>query len=507
MKVTVLATLVCLVHASGCADDTAPGTTTDTAETISGDTTGDAGGTPDVSALDATGPDAEPDGTPPDAEPELPSCPSDCGLLATCSADTNYACEPLVGACLDSEGVGESGYCDWQANLDGLESCRLAFNGDDPGFVSCVQTAGGFATEACSSCFAGLSRCAASSCGFECVASFSLTECVGCLDQNCQEEWACAGIYECPCTKTCPQDGRPCGDDGCGGSCGECDQGANDTCNADTQQCQCQPDCTGKQCGDDGCGGNCNDCLFGVCDDATGQCVCTPDCNGKVCGDDGCGNTCSPGCADGSTCSDDQTQCVCEPDCEGKVCGPDGCGGTCGSCQSPNQACLEGSCAIGGTCDLPIVIDPVLPTVYEGSTSVSVGAENNVYYESSWCQLGLDFQTQNPPKGSDSRDAIHAFTAPTNHDYRITLEPVDPNDATDTFAGILYLAGDCADIENTCIWTADESVFDKGTTKTIDFQGDANVTYYIIVDGRDNMSDVGPYTLTVDYLATSSPSP
>jgi len=35
----------------------------------------------------------------------------------------------------------------------------------------------------------------------------------------------------------------------------------------------CQPDCTGKVCGDDGCGGPCGECpTFATCDDATGAC-------------------------------------------------------------------------------------------------------------------------------------------------------------------------------------------------------------------------------------------
>src|SRR5690606_28365577 len=60
--------------------------------------------------------------------------------------------------------------------------------------------------------------------------------------------------------------------------------------------CSCTPDCTGKQCGDDGCNGSC-----GVCNDAVEKfceadqrCTdaCTPRCDGRTCGDDGCGGTC-----------------------------------------------------------------------------------------------------------------------------------------------------------------------------------------------------------------------
>src|SRR5688500_164038 len=44
-----------------------------------------------------------------------------------------------------------------------------------------------------------------------------------------------------PCVPVCSAT-RVCGDDGCGGSCGQC--AANDTCQSGS--CICAPDCTGK---------------------------------------------------------------------------------------------------------------------------------------------------------------------------------------------------------------------------------------------------------------------
>ena len=65
----------------------------------------------------------------------------------------------------------------------------------------------------------------------------------------------------------------------------------------------CKPGCEGKECGDDGCGGSCGECVEGVtcCE---GVC-CTPDCEGKTCGDDGCGGSCGEwaeveGCVNGA---------------------------------------------------------------------------------------------------------------------------------------------------------------------------------------------------------------
>ncbi|KAG7349079.1 glycosyl hydrolase family 16 protein [Nitzschia inconspicua] len=57
-------------------------------------------------------------------------------------------------------------------------------------------------------------------------------------------------------------DGNFCGDDQCGGSCGDCGEG--NVCNVD-HRCypeNCEPQCTDRECGEDGCGGYC-----GTCDD------------------------------------------------------------------------------------------------------------------------------------------------------------------------------------------------------------------------------------------------
>ncbi|NOZ85815.1 MAG: hypothetical protein GXP49_06065 [Deltaproteobacteria bacterium] len=49
-----------------------------------------------------------------------------------------------------------------------------------------------------------------------------------------------------------------CGDNGCGGSCGNCP--GDQVCNKGTCGHECTPDCTGRECGDDGCGGSCGTC-------------------------------------------------------------------------------------------------------------------------------------------------------------------------------------------------------------------------------------------------------
>jgi hypothetical protein len=109
------------------------------------------------------------------------------------------------------------------------------------------------------------------------------------------------------CVPEC--ESRFCGDDGCGGSCGECEAptvctagpGVSRTCIAEG----CQPDCAGRICGNDGCGGSCGTCGAGqVCRVSTSTCenacdhfdpVCNPGCsNGEYCGSDCACHPCTP---------------------------------------------------------------------------------------------------------------------------------------------------------------------------------------------------------------------
>ncbi len=213
-------------------------------------------------------------------------------------------------------------------------------------------------------------------------------------------------------------DGRDCGDDGCGGSCGEClswcfpgcESGepfpAPELCDLESGVCGsvCCPNCCNKECGDDGCGGVCGECPVNgyctggggcgcdflecgegccaegeICTD--GELCCLPDCDGKICGDDGCGGNCGKCekgfeciegfqcvcgfegcgddcCGDGQACTEDG---CCTPECGGKECGSDGCGYDCGTCEENMtcdnfqcicafEGCGESCCADGEIC-------------------------------------------------------------------------------------------------------------------------------------------------------------
>ncbi len=103
----------------------------------------------------------------------------------------------------------------------------------------------------------------------------------------------------------------------------------------------CTPGCQGKQCGPDGCGGTCGSCVALPASKCSGASVETyPDGSG-ACLQGQCNYTptlvgCANGCS-GAKCID------CTPNCAGKACGDDGCGGSCGKCGS-NQTCAAGAC-------------------------------------------------------------------------------------------------------------------------------------------------------------------
>ena len=73
------------------------------------------------------------------------------------------------------------------------------------------------------------------------------------IDPECEGDSVGCVDGVCVCFPQCT--GKECGDDGCGGSCGEC--GAGWQCDGDQQ---CFDPCVGKECGDDGYGGSCGAC-------------------------------------------------------------------------------------------------------------------------------------------------------------------------------------------------------------------------------------------------------
>jgi hypothetical protein len=78
-------------------------------------------------------------------------------------------------------------------------------------------------------------------------------------------------------------------------------------CGGSSGSQECEPNCTNRNCGDDGCGGSCGECS-GICESQVGQCMtiptfCIPSCVMRSCGDDGCGGSCGQ-CTNGACDSD-----------------------------------------------------------------------------------------------------------------------------------------------------------------------------------------------------------
>ena len=159
---------------------------------------------------------------------------------------------------------------------------------------------------------------------------------------ECPKDHVCVdGGADC-CMPKCQ--GKLCGDDGCEGSCGDCPEGSQ--CNG-YNQCApiCVPNCEDKECGADGCDGDCGECPPGKGCGPQGLCtLCVPLCDDKECGDDGCGGSCGA-CPFGYECVNDECAEPCAPVCAGKDCGDDGCKGSCGTCL-PGETCVESQCII-----------------------------------------------------------------------------------------------------------------------------------------------------------------
>jgi hypothetical protein len=200
-----------------------------------------------------------------------------------------------------------------------------------------------------------------------------------CIDVNagklgCVECWLFDDISEpCPGGQTCDSDASACV---CGGgvaACGdECCATVDYVCNA-ANEC-CEPQCDGKDCGSDNCGGSCGTCVEGeFCNASACQTECLDDCDEenelkcaveggdffekceKVCDDCGKGGGICLKKGDPVYCEENeeckQGECVCVPDCDGKICGSDGCEGSCGECEGDFIKCNADGTLCGCDCE------------------------------------------------------------------------------------------------------------------------------------------------------------
>ena len=343
---------------------------------------------------------------------------------ATCDLDGTCACDPGTtpcgaNCCAPGQACHQGACCapacaGKECGPDGCGGeCSSCANGWDCQTGICV------CQPACAGKECGLDGCGGT-CAPGCTGNENCQEgtCT-CLNVPCGDaccppgHWCDSGQCACPAECT----GKECGPDKCGGTCppgcgtnqhcteGQCfcdGAACGESCCDPGQGCYqgacCAPDCEGKICGPNGCGGSCGlcgseqECVDGqcTCDDVVcgaaccesfqvcdqGAC-CTPACFAEwQCGDDGCGGPCPPGCTDNETCTDHACECAhvqcgdvccvsaqvcyngscCTSDCAGKECGDDGCGSTCPpGCVLESETCNDGLCECstplcGGAC-------------------------------------------------------------------------------------------------------------------------------------------------------------
>ncbi|MBM4396792.1 MAG: SMP-30/gluconolactonase/LRE family protein [Deltaproteobacteria bacterium] len=215
----------------------------------------------------------------------------------------------------------------------------------------------------------GGKQCGDDGCGGECGTCVEGTACQAgaCVEASCLGVCGGQSVSGCYCDNVCKDYGDCC----------------PDVCALCPEMC-CSPACDGKACGDDGCGGSCGDCAPGWKCEA-GACVaCAPACGTAVCGDDGCGGSCGE-CPPGDNC--EAGACVaCAPACGTAVCGDDGCGGSCGECKE-GDACIDFAC----------VPDPCSGVTYEGCCDGDV--LKYCYADTGFSIVEVDCAAQGPKCG------------------------------------------------------------------------------------------------------------
>ena len=296
-----------------------------------------------------------------------------------CAAECGGACEPdCEGKICGDDGCGSScGDCaDGEFCIMNLcmappagscaDSCG-AQSGNGECFCDdlCIEY-GDCCADICELCVGVVAQCVdLSQCGDDVCDEELGEDCGNCADCACPDGDVCAGGL-C-CTPTCDESWE-CGDDGCGGSCGDCGEGfacKDNVCVEFSGLAQCLGLDTPSA---EGCDfvesyeGCCDDMGRVVwCDGGATYCIdCSQNPEGECgwqgdfydCGTDGSPDPsganpkecimCDPACGPGFLC--EGGVCVeCQPQCDGLACGEDGCGGTCGQCDA-GLICQAGAC-------------------------------------------------------------------------------------------------------------------------------------------------------------------
>jgi len=151
----------------------------------------------------------------------------------------------------------------------------------------------------------------------------------------------------------------------------------------------------------------------------------------------------------------------CVPDCTGKICGSDGCGGTCGDC-SNGESCVAGSCEVVASACQP------LGELQCGAPVLGSFDDPGVV------DAFQDYQCPGFPSPSAGVEVVYSFTAPNNG--TITIE----RDFGIPPAGPLFLAV-LADEGQECDPTSPTACIAR-EVDSVTFDAIAGQTYYVVVD-------------------------
>ena len=189
----------------------------------------------------------------------------ECGLHLDCDCGV---CEQFPNS------VCEEGQC----------SCTPDCAGKQCGLDGCGWTCGECSEDL--ACVAGVCALVPECGDGQCTVSESCSTCAA--DCACEAGDLCFDNSCMACSEFCQATEKECGVTwGC--DCGTCAGGLE----CQEGSCVCIPDCFNKECGEDGCGGDC-----GACDEfpnsvcQAGVCACLPQCSPTSCGSNGCGGFC-----------------------------------------------------------------------------------------------------------------------------------------------------------------------------------------------------------------------
>jgi hypothetical protein len=171
----------------------------------------------------------------------------------------------------------------------------------------------------------------------------------------------------------------------------------------------------------------------------------------------------------------------CYPSCEGKDCGEsDGCGGTC-DCDK-GKVCFDGSCqkpAKGNACENPWKVGS-LPYTKSASTN---GLFNDSMHTAKGCNTLFNV-------GAGLPDAVYEFLPPKTATYLVSLKDLKPGASP----SVLYVVEHCLIEENACLGYTDEMEGGMGTLSLSLVEGDS---VFLVVDGAEP-GDQGEFTLVVE---------